>query len=288
MYNDYQNKPFDLRDANYRTAPQESNEGQNREETGQNRPRNTLNDTVFRQHYYEAFGDQRPARLQSDKPQQILAMLQKNWIVCLLVLGVFAWYKDWIPFVSNKKSKKDKTETTANASNPAKSDESTPLSIFSTLTSSSKNDLSDLDENTKVAYMRRFAQISVNERQKYGVPSSIMLAMAVLQSRAGTNEFATRSNNHFAMPCTMEWSGASDQYGEKCLRKYENAWVSFRNFNVMLTSGKFSSLQKLGSKDYKGWAKGLDSLGYPSTVPKLDKALIDLIEKYQLTVLDNK
>jgi flagellum-specific peptidoglycan hydrolase FlgJ len=288
MYNDFQNKPFDLREHYYQNAPLESKEGQNKDDAAQNRPRNTLNDTVFRQHYYEAFGDQRPAPIVAQKSQQAWAFVRKNWAIGVLMLGVLAWYKDWIPNFSNKKLGKTTTEATANKTKSSSSDANTPLSIFGALGSSNKSDLSDLDEATKVSYLRRFAQVAINERQKSGIPSSVILAMAVLQSRAGTNDYATRSNNHFALPCTIDWSGGSDQYGDKCLRKYENAWVSFRNFNVTLTSGKFSSLHKYGSKDYKGWAKGLDSLGYPSNVPNLSVALIDLIEKYQLTVLDTK
>lgn len=136
-------------------------------------------------------------------------------------------------------------------------------------------------------YIDRFDQVVINERQKFGIPSSIILANALLHSQAGTNKWsAKQSNNHFAIPCTSDWRGATDNYDSKCLRVYENAWTSFRDHSLYITTGAFTGLTKYSSTDYKNWANGLEANGFLKE-PELAKQLIRTIEKYELYRLDD-
>jgi len=96
---------------------------------------------------------------------------------------------------------------------------------------------------------------------------------------------AQNSNNHFAITCSSDWNGADRNYQNKCYRQYENAWISFRDHSLYVTTGKYASLVNLGSTNYKSWASGLEQFGF-SEFPDLEKNLIEIIEKYELFHLD--
>ncbi len=165
------------------------------------------------------------------------------------------------------------------------------FSVGETLTNTfksfkAKNELHKVDEPTKHAYLKRFAKVVVSESDKYGIPASIILANAMFHSFAGTRDMAKKEgNNHFAIPCTDDWTDSRGTYGGACYRHYENAWMSFRNHSMYVTSGRFASLKGLSSTDYKAWAKELESKGY-SEYDDLADNLIKIIQEYGLHELD--
>jgi len=133
------------------------------------------------------------------------------------------------------------------------------------------------------AFLKRFAHVAVSERKKFGVPASVILAAAFANSRAGKHESATSANNFFALPCSPDWEGETAGIEGDCLRKYESAWASFRDFSIHLTSQEwFGSHKKMAGKD---WTKWVDKLGKSGiSDPKVMKKLI---ETYKLDELDN-
>ncbi|NJN34570.1 MAG: hypothetical protein HC817_10270 [Saprospiraceae bacterium] len=157
---------------------------------------------------------------------------------------------------------------------------------------SSENVASDvfpnLDNAAKVVFLKRFADVAITERRKFGIPTSIILAAALRHSYAGTRDATKKGQNHFALPCTKDWRGAGLKIGSTCFRQYENAWASFRDHSFFITSGKFASLRSLGSTNYKAWAQALEANGYPSGGNQLAEDLISIIEQFQLHELDSK
>lgn len=149
-----------------------------------------------------------------------------------------------------------------------------------------KKEIPEIGEAVYQNYIKRFAHVAVSEQKKFGIPASIILGNALIHSFAGNRDMALAGNNHFAIPCTTTWNGASETYNDACYRHYENAWSSFRDHSNYLCGEKFGSLRKLGAKDYKSWAKGLENLGY-SDQDHLNKRLVEIIQKYELNTLDN-
>ncbi|RMF31177.1 MAG: hypothetical protein D6765_02145 [Bacteroidetes bacterium] len=145
--------------------------------------------------------------------------------------------------------------------------------------------LNGVDEAQKIAYLKRFVEVARSERRKYGIPTSIILANAMLHSAAGTQPWARQGNNQFALPCTPDWPGAKGDYAPGCLRHYDNAWMSFRDHSLYLTSGRFAQLLALGTTDYRAWAEGLERLGF-SSLPHLKENLVGIIEQYGLSEFD--
>ena len=145
--------------------------------------------------------------------------------------------------------------------------------------------LSHVSDYAKEQYLKRFAKVVVEERRKFGIPSSILLASAFVQSHVGEQTITEQANNHFAIPCTSDWSGPSKNIAGQCFRKYENAWMSFRDNSLYLSTGKFSKLQSLDSTDYQAWAVRLEQLGY-SEEENFAQQVIQVIEQYGLNALD--
>lgn len=125
---------------------------------------------------------------------------------------------------------------------------------------------------------------------QYGIPASIKLAQALLESGNGNSYLATQANNHFGIKCGGVWKGRSttrpDDGPNDCFRVYNNPDDSFRDHSQFLLRKRYEALFSLKKDDYKGWAHGLKKAGY-ATNPRYAYLLIDLIERYNLHQYDN-
>jgi len=134
-------------------------------------------------------------------------------------------------------------------------------------------------------YIERYKAIAIAEMDRYGIPASIKLAQALLESGNGNSILAREANNHFGIKCTPEWIGGKtyqdDDRRDDCFRVYERPEDSFKDHSQFLLRKRYAALFELDKDDYKGWAKGLKAAGY-ATNPRYADLLIDLIERYEL------
>lgn len=142
-----------------------------------------------------------------------------------------------------------------------------------------------------LSYIDKYSPIAQSNMKNYGIPASIILAQALLESGYGTATLCIQANNHFGIKCHKDWMGESVSYDDdsrgECFRKYRDPFDSFRDHAIFLTSGsRYSSLFQFDTKDYKAWAYGLKNAGY-ATDSQYPAKLITLIEKYQLYSYDN-
>lgn len=140
-------------------------------------------------------------------------------------------------------------------------------------------------------YIDRYKDIAIAEMDRYGIPASIKLAQAILESGNGTSYLATKANNHFGIKCGGVWKGRTvsrqDDNPNDCFRAYDNPEQSFRDHSEFLMRKRYEKLFSLDKNDYKGWAYGLKAAGY-ATNPKYPELLISLIERYRLDQYDHK
>jgi flagellum-specific peptidoglycan hydrolase FlgJ len=160
------------------------------------------------------------------------------------------------------------------------------MSLRDTKSTSKQSEFLNLSESVKEGYIDRFAKVAISERKKYGIPASIILANGLLHSAAGTRNMSLTGNNHFALPCTTNWKGESATYNDACYRHYENAWMSFRDHSLYLTTGSTSDLVRLGNKDYQAWAKAIEQLSV-FEIENLSDKLVQIIEQHKLDKLDD-
>jgi hypothetical protein len=139
-------------------------------------------------------------------------------------------------------------------------------------------------------YARQYAPIARDEMRQYGVPASIKLAQALLESNAGESRLAKESNNHFGIKCRSKCRGCTcrnytDDDIYDMFRVFENASESFREHSILLNSARYKHLLELSPDDYKGWARGLKKAGY-ATDKRYAEKLIQIIEFLELHQYD--
>lgn len=147
-------------------------------------------------------------------------------------------------------------------------------------------------QHTREEYIQKYQQLVISEMVRSGIPASIKMAQALLESGNGNSELARKSNNHFGIKCKSNWKGKrvyhdDDEKGE-CFRKYNSVEESFIDHtNFLVGNPRYAFLFKLPPDDYKRWAKGLKEAGY-ATARHYDNSLIKIIEDNQLYKLDQK
>jgi flagellum-specific peptidoglycan hydrolase FlgJ len=119
-------------------------------------------------------------------------------------------------------------------------------------------------------YLERFANLAQTEMKKFGIPASIKMAQAILESNAGQSLAARTDNNHFGAPLAGQ--------------PYESAWRNWREHSLLLMN-KFPHLQDLGT-DYRAWARGLQKAAY-SDSPNYANQLLEIIDHFHLEQLDD-
>ena len=148
-----------------------------------------------------------------------------------------------------------------------------------------------------VSYIEAYKFIAIDEMVRSGIPASIILAQAIVESNAGVSNLARQSNNHFGIKCKDYWTGNAhfhpdddrDAKGNlipSCFRKYDSVSASFADHSdFLMNSPHYQPLFGYDRIEYEQWAKGLELCGYASD-PDYAAKLIRTIKMYQLHELD--
>lgn len=146
-------------------------------------------------------------------------------------------------------------------------------------------------------YVNQYKDLAMAEMRRTGVPASITLAQAILESQSGESKLAQKSNNHFGIKCKTEWTGEKtyhdDDLRQECFRVYPTVEDSFKDHSDFLKNREYyTALFKLDPTDDKGWAYGLKKAGY-ATEKTYPTRLLKLIEdfelhQYSVQALENK
>lgn len=109
-------------------------------------------------------------------------------------------------------------------------------------------------------YINQYNELAQNLSLEFGIPKSIILSIAIVESGAGNSKIAKKLNNHFGIKGknNVTWSR---------FKQYSNVEESFRDFCIKMSTKKFYNNLK-GSDDYLLWLKKISLTGY-STKPKL-------------------
>lgn len=148
-----------------------------------------------------------------------------------------------------------------------------------------------LSNNEVKAFIKKYAPVAKKEMELYGIPVSIKMGQALIESRAGTSRLARSNNNFFGMKCFSRnckkghCSNATDDHHKDFFRKYASVSDSFRAHSTLLSGARYKAL-KAHKNDYKKWAVGLKKQGY-ATDKRYANKLINTIEKYKLHEYDN-
>lgn len=150
----------------------------------------------------------------------------------------------------------------------------------------------EADEMKARLYIEDFKMVAIEEMHRMGVPASIKLAQAMLESDYGYSRLAQEGKNHFGIKCKKGWQGQTiyhtDDAPDECFRKYRTVYDSYLDHSNFLRFHRLNYYEHLfdfDKTDYKSWAYGLKKAGY-ATNPRYAELLINLIERYDLYQYD--
>lgn len=148
--------------------------------------------------------------------------------------------------------------------------------------------------HTKQEFIDQYKEIAIQQQLKYGIPASITLSQAILESGYGTSKQAKECNNFFGIQACDSWKGATIEYedkgGKQPFRKYATAEQCFEDHSKILTVNEGKVAQKcknISATDYQGWAKALAYSPYHQSNPKVyQQNLLGEISDYNLHAID--
>jgi len=101
-------------------------------------------------------------------------------------------------------------------------------------------------------YISKYSELAREEMRRTGVPASITMAQALLESDNGNSYLARAGNNHFGIKCHRDWDGKKIYYDDdkrhECFRRYGSVEQSFRDHSDFLVNGsRYAFLFELDS-----------------------------------------
>lgn len=120
------------------------------------------------------------------------------------------------------------------------------------------------------AYAAQYAEEAKEQMRRYGIPASVILAQAILESSNGQSQLSRECNNHFGIKATASWLKNGGEYGvytddkpNEKFCKYKSVGDSYEHHSQFLKQNKrYAQCFTLSPDDYKGWTKGIEKAGY--------------------------
>lgn len=148
------------------------------------------------------------------------------------------------------------------------------------------------------AFIEQYAPMAMEQQQKYGIPASVTLAQAAIESSWGKNVAAQEVNNFFGVHATKGWINSGKQTATytdsgKPVKfcAYGSVSESFQHHSeFLMQNSRYSVCYPLASTDHEGWAYGICRAGYaarPADNPdKYAKNIESIISQYGLDRYD--
>ena len=120
------------------------------------------------------------------------------------------------------------------------------------------------------AYAAQYAEEAKEQMRRYGIPASVILAQAILESSNGQSQLSRECNNHFGIKATDSWLKNGGEYGvytddkpNEKFCKYKSVGDSYEHHSKFLKENKrYAQCFTYAPDDYKGWAKSIEKAGY--------------------------
>ena len=156
-------------------------------------------------------------------------------------------------------------------------------------------------------FIEKYAPIAMEQMKRYGIPASVTLAQAAVESGDGHSYLAKNANNMFGVKGTFngqyEMRVDDHKYAEK-FKKYDNVMQSFEDHSKVLNASRYirhnawyasslqnGSLTNLSADSYNdklaSYVQGIKKGGYASH-PQYVKLLTDVIKDYDLEKYDRQ
>lgn len=134
-------------------------------------------------------------------------------------------------------------------------------------------------QTTAEAYINQYRPLAQQLSDSFGIPAALILAVATVESGAGTSRNCRVLHNHFGIKAGKHLrtiNGYRTRY-----RYYETDSLSFVDFCQYLSRRKFYVLLK-GNFNYNAWLNAMAKSGYSGSPAKWKQKIRHTIQRYHL------
>ena len=131
----------------------------------------------------------------------------------------------------------------------------------------------NVNAQQKQNYIQKNKTLAEKLSTKYGIPSSIILAIAFVESGGGTSKNSKTLNNHFGI---VGKNNIGSRY-----KQFESKEASYEAFCKLVAKKNYYSALK-GTEDFGKWVKAIASAGYSTQPGEWMRKINLIIHKYQL------
>ncbi|MEI9944238.1 MAG: glucosaminidase domain-containing protein [Chitinophagaceae bacterium] len=130
-------------------------------------------------------------------------------------------------------------------------------------------------------YIHKYRPLADSLSEEYGVPSAVILGVAIIESGSGSSRNAKMLNNHFGIVGKndlLKTKGVKTRY-----KQFPDVAASYIFFCGLLTRKKFYKKLK-GNKDYNLWLDAMVKSKYSEAPVEWKQRITSVIKKHKLAV----
>lgn len=131
----------------------------------------------------------------------------------------------------------------------------------------------------QTAYIRQYRPLSDSLSSAYGIPASIILGVAIIESGSCSSQNCKILNNHFGIVGRNNLSHTKKRRSR--YKQYPNSTASYIDFCRLMTRKKFYKKLK-GNLNSELWADAISKSGYSELPSVWKQRLLSTIKKYKL------
>ena len=133
--------------------------------------------------------------------------------------------------------------------------------------------------HSQSAYIKKYKPLARELSLEFGIPASVILGIAIVESSGGAGKTSKLLNNHFGI---VGKNDVKKTHKVKTrYKQYPNAAASFRDFCKMISKKKFYSKLK-GNTHYLLWLDAISKTGYSEAPAVWKKRIAGVIQKNKL------
>lgn len=143
-------------------------------------------------------------------------------------------------------------------------------------------------------FLSRFANMAMEQQQKYGIPSSVTLAQMAYESGWGQSALAIHGNNYFGIKCSREWLSSGKPYSlhdddkpNEMFCNYSSVEESIDHHSRTLMGARYKECRKYSPTDFHNWLVSLHDAGY-ATAKDYVRTCERIIKRYRLYEYDKQ
>ena len=129
---------------------------------------------------------------------------------------------------------------------------------------------------SQTKYVKAYKPYADSLSEEYGIPSAVMLGIAILESGSGTSKNAKLLNNHFGIVGKNKLKDVKSKY-----KQYDHPRESYKDFCKLVKKKKFYEKLK-GNTNPTVWIEALSKAGYSEVPDTWKQRVLSTIKKNKL------